>query len=464
MKLEEVTRRAQEQLQIVLEEQSRFALDIDLDAPKVRIPLRASGSSKCSSHFLLDFGNFTLTTMDTRSEEQRQNLYSRFCISGRDIAAFFTGCGSDNQGCSLIMEDFTNQPMMPPILEKGDSVYSLIDRCGMAVIVDQIKVPHPSHPTTRISIQVPNIGVHFSPTRYMRIMQLSDILYGAMKTYSQTPLDDIPDGIQPWSPADLVSEARILVWKAPLSGDVLGHTSDGDGDFHEPQTGNLKAADLVINGALVETKLYLYGKIKDECDEKVEEVLLLEVLAAGGKVHMISSESGLTVRTKLHSLKIKDELQQSGSAQYLAYSVLKNEYIQDPRRCDAYDKEMSVGHADDEDAFTDALPEFLSPTEPGTPDMDMIQCSMMMDSDEHVGIEDAEGGFHEKDTSQEKAFAMSRPTVVALIGFGFDLSAATYVEDDKDANTLAFEKSGSEKEANDEGGRLKDYLDMAKTA
>ncbi|KAG2314342.1 hypothetical protein Bca52824_017464 [Brassica carinata] len=637
MKLEEVTRRAQEQLQIVLEEQSRFALDIDLDAPKVRIPLRASGSSKCSSHFLLDFGNFTLTTMvsfqtfpwtlvvflccfliflaqlqDTRSEEQRQNLYSRFCISGRDIAAFFTDCGSDNQGCSLHMEDFTNQPMLSPILEKGDSVYSLIDRCGMAVIVDQIKVPHPSHPTTRISIQVPNIGVHFSPTRYMRIMQLSDILYGAMKTYSQAPVDDIPDGIQPWNPADLVSDARILVWKgignsvatwqpcrlvlsglylytyesersldyqryvcmagrqvfevppenvggspyclavglrgtnlkkalessstwiiefqgeekaewlrglvqatyqasAPPSGDVLGHTSDGDGDFHEPQTGNLKAADLVINGALVETKLYLYGKIKDECDEKVEEVMLLTVLATGGKVHMISSESGLTVRTKLHSLKIKDELQhqQSGSAQYLAYSVLKNEYIQDPRRCDAYDKEMSVGHADDEDAFTDALPEFLSPTEPGTPDMDMIQCSMMMDSDEHAGIEDAEGGFHEKDTSQGKGlcdevfyevqggefsdfvsvvfltrsssspdyngidtqmsirmskleFFCSRPTVVALIGFGFDLSAATYVEDDKDANTLAFEKSGSEKEANDEGGRIEGLLGYGK--
>lgn len=142
----------------------RFALDIDLDAPKVRIPLRTSGSSKCSSHFLLDFGNFTLTTMvsfqtspssllvfllcfliiflvqfqDTRSEEQRQNLYSRFCISGRDIAAFFTDCGSDNQGCSLLMEDFTNQPILSPILEKADNVYSLIDRCGMAVIVDQV--------------------------------------------------------------------------------------------------------------------------------------------------------------------------------------------------------------------------------------------------------------------------------------------------------------------------------------
>lgn len=140
------------------------------------------------------------------------------------------------------MEDFTNQPILSPILEKADNVYSLIDRCGMAVIVDQvllcvtfnfyesiattrhfyltricfllkIKVAHPSYPSTRISIQVPNIGVHFSPTRYMRIMQLSDILYGAMKTYSQAPVDHIPDGIQPWSPADLLSDARILVWK-----------------------------------------------------------------------------------------------------------------------------------------------------------------------------------------------------------------------------------------------------------
>ncbi|CAE5959607.1 unnamed protein product [Arabidopsis arenosa] len=581
MKLEEVTRRAQEQLQIVLEEQSRFALDIDLDAPKVRIPLRASGSSKCSSHFLLDFGNFTLTTMDTRSEEQRQKLIFPTILS--------------------------------PILEKADNVYSLIDRCGMAVIVDQIKVPHPSYPSTRISIQVPNIGVHFSPTRYMRIMQLFDILYGAMKTYSQAPVDHMPDGIQPWSPADLASDARILVWKgignsvatwqscrlvlsglylytfeseksldyqrylcmagrqvfevppanvggspyclavgtrgtdlkkalessstwiiefqgeekaawlrglvqatyqasAPLSGDVLGQTSDGDGDFHEPQTRNMKAADLVITGALVETKLYLYGKIKDECDEQVEEVLLLKVLASGGKVHVISSESGLTVRTKLHSLKIKDELQQqqTGSAQYLAYSVLKNEDIQDSLgTCDSFDKEMPVGHADDEDAYTDALPEFLSPTEPGTPDMDMIQCSMMMDSDEHVGLQDTEGVFHEKDTSQGKGlcdevfyevqggefsdfvsvvfltrsssshdyngidtqmsirmskleFFCSRPTVVALIGFGFDLSTASYIENDKDANTSVPEKSDSEKETNDESGRIEGLLGYGK--
>lgn len=120
---------------------------------------------------------------------------------------------------------------------------------------------------------------------------------------------------------------------------------------------------------------------------------------------MISSESGLTVRTKLHSLKVKDELQHqlSGVPQYLAYSVLKNGDVQDLHgACDFNDKEMPVGHVDDEDAFTDALPEFLSPTDPGTPDMDMIQCSMMMDSDECVGFESGEGLVHEKDGSQGK--------------------------------------------------------------
>lgn len=33
-------------------------------------------------------------------------------------------------------------------------------------------------------------------------------------------------------------------------------------DFVEPLTPNLKAAELVINGALMETKLFLYGKVR----------------------------------------------------------------------------------------------------------------------------------------------------------------------------------------------------------
>ena len=40
----------------------RFALDVDFDAPKVRVPLTTGGSTKCDSQFLLDFGHFTLRT------------------------------------------------------------------------------------------------------------------------------------------------------------------------------------------------------------------------------------------------------------------------------------------------------------------------------------------------------------------------------------------------------------------
>jgi vacuolar protein sorting-associated protein 13A/C len=142
MKFEKVTRRAQEQFQMVLEEQSRFAFDIDLDAPKVRVPLRTSGSARCDSHFLLDFGHFTLHTAESQSDEQRQNLYSRFYITGRDIAAFFTDCGSDFGSCSLVNPNYDSEIKNSPITEKDENVYSLIDRCGMAVLVNQVCHTH----------------------------------------------------------------------------------------------------------------------------------------------------------------------------------------------------------------------------------------------------------------------------------------------------------------------------------
>lgn len=70
---------------------------------------------------------------DIQSVEQKQNLYTRFYISGRDIAAFFTDSGSDCQNCSLVLP---KHGMRPPA--EGDNCSSLIDRCGMEVLVDQV--------------------------------------------------------------------------------------------------------------------------------------------------------------------------------------------------------------------------------------------------------------------------------------------------------------------------------------
>ena len=77
----------------------------------------------------------------------------------------------------------------------------------------KIKVPHPSYPSTCISIQVPNLGIHFSPARYGRLMELLNILYGTMETCGQPTVENFQAELAPWSPTDLGTDARILVWK-----------------------------------------------------------------------------------------------------------------------------------------------------------------------------------------------------------------------------------------------------------
>ncbi|KAL5782083.1 hypothetical protein ACOSP7_007112 [Xanthoceras sorbifolium] len=611
-KIEKVTRRAQEQFQMVLEEQSRFALDIDLGAPKVRVPIRTCGSSRCDSHFLLDFGHFTLHTMESQSEEQKQNIYSRFYISGRDIAALFIDCGTDSQNCTLVVPINNSQPIVYPTLETAENFYSLIDSFGMEVIVDQIKVPHPHYPSTRVSVQVPNIGIHFSPARYHRLIELLNILYAAMESCGQPTVDNSQAELAPWNLADLATDARVLVWggignsvatwqpcflvlsglylyvleseksqsyqrylsmtgrqvfevpptniggssfciavclramdiqkaleasstwiikfreeqekatwlkelmratyqaSARPSVDVLAGQSDSDAEFGEAQKTNLKTADIVIDGALLETKLFIYGKNGDIIDEKHEETLILEVHAGGGKVRIISLDGDLTVKTKLHSLKIKDELQGlvSANPQYLAYSVLKDEDLLTSHvRGDASEKETSLVYLEEDDTFTDALPEFMSVTD-YSPRMGISQSGMKeisgsgaFESDEALihkddwvhgkGISseifyEAQGGdsldFVSVTISTRSStspdydgidmqmsirmskleFFCNRPTLVALIGFGFDLSSVGYVASNTDQNKSLDNKSVINKEKDEKDGRVKGLLGYGK--
>lgn len=84
------------------------------------------------------FLNDLVFLQESQSDEQRQNLYSRFYIAGRDIAALFTDCGSDFGSCSLVKPNYDSQIMNSPIDKEVENVYSLIDRCGMAVLVNQV--------------------------------------------------------------------------------------------------------------------------------------------------------------------------------------------------------------------------------------------------------------------------------------------------------------------------------------
>ncbi|KAE9455056.1 hypothetical protein C3L33_13039, partial [Rhododendron williamsianum] len=582
-KIGKVTRRAQEQFHMVLEEQSRFALDIDLDAPKVRVPIRDGVSSKCESHFLLDFGHFTLRTKEGQLGDQRRCLYSRFYISGRDLAAFFTDC--DSQSCTLLSQTLNSIPPISPILEDADDLCSLIDRCGMAVIVDQIKVAHPSYPSTRISVQVPSLGMHFSPARYCRLMKLLNILYSTTQGRSQPGLENSQAEFVSWNPPDLATEARILVWRgigysvaawqpcflvlsglylyvldsetsqnyqrcssmagkqvyevpptnvggsvsciavstrgmdtqkalesfstlviefrdaeekgtwlrglmqatyrasAPSSVDILGDLGDAVGEIAKPLATNLKSADLVLNGALVETKLSLYGKVGHEVHEAHEETPILEVLAGGGKVHVVRLEGDLTIKMKLHSLKIKDELQGSSSLgpKYLACSVLKNDHLfASPPPL----KELPSVISEDDDIYTDALPDFMTlPEYSECPQFDSV--GVLIREKEMGKAKSVPGDvFYEAEGSDNSDFVSvtfstrnpsspdydgidtqmsirmskldffcNRPTLVALIGFGLDLSSANMGESDKCMTAPAEDQSSRYKEKIEENGR-----------
>ncbi|KAK6779427.1 hypothetical protein RDI58_021611 [Solanum bulbocastanum] len=554
--IEKMTRRAQEQFQMVLKKQSRFALDIDLDAPKVRVPIRPHGSFQCDSHLLLNLGHFTLNTKgDGLLGDQNQSLYSRFYISGRDIAASFTDCGSDSWECSL-----SCQPSACHNLEDAKNLCSLVDRCGMAVIVDQIKVPHPGHPSMRVSVQVPNFGLHFSPARYRRLMELLDILYRTMPETEQPAIENLPPEYAPWYPPDLATEARILVWKgigysvaswqpcylvlsglylytldseishsylkcssmagkqvheippsniggtfscisisargmdlqkvlestntmiiefrdeemkatwlreltkatyrasAPPPMDILGELDDGVMKIAESRAVNARTAELVVNGTLIEMKLSLYVKAVDDLAERSDETLLLDVLAAGGKVRVLHSEGDLAVKMKLHSLKIKDELQGSlcPGPQYLACSVLMDHgasSCSDP--LEPHGKEPPLTVIDEDDIFKDALPDFLSFTdsiEATTPEKELSRGRSLAsdifyealgsdDSDfvsltfatRHPDSPDYDGIDTQMSVSMSKLeFFCNRPTLVALIDFGFDLSSGNNMVTSKD--------------------------------
>lgn len=75
---------------------------------------------------------------ETQSDEKRQSIYSRFYISGRDIAAFFMDCDSQCYNSTVVVPNHNSQSLTSQIPEKVDNYFSLIDRCGMAVIVDQV--------------------------------------------------------------------------------------------------------------------------------------------------------------------------------------------------------------------------------------------------------------------------------------------------------------------------------------
>ncbi|KAL2613699.1 hypothetical protein R1flu_025391 [Riccia fluitans] len=483
-KLEEVTRRAQEQLQLVLEERRRFHVHLDLDAPKIAIPAEALESGGEGTQLLLDLGHFTLeTALEEDHDIERPGLYSRFYISGSDISAFLVDGPFDwselppaNNTVSL-MQGLESPESADSHLKPGRLILPVLDRCGMSVVLDQIQVQHPSFPSTRLQIKVPHLGLHFSPGRYRRMLLLLRAIEGT---------DQVSEGAEGPTAvaftashsADFSGEACILLWGGightvaewqpcwvVLSGSYLyilesenaqsyqrctsvvgkqalevprtsiggydyvvgifhrgvdvgkgiesSHavllqlktkelqaawlkqltratykasvpvslllplalTEDGSDDTEVDSVDLHKQPHLLVMGSLDELQLSVYGSSHRAAfsgrQSAGDETLIMRMEATGGKVDLLQRQYDMLIRTKLHSLKIEDELQGhvGPSCRYIARSVIS---VNNSDTLDATEKQISWSpeslpplnltvDEDDDDDFDDALPDFGSP-------------------------------------------------------------------------------------------------------
>lgn len=82
------------------------------------------------------FNLFIYVQLQDVLHDERQSLYSRFYISGRDMSASFVDKFSGDNGDN-IMNDLS-KIRLPPTSDYTDQFYYILDRCGMSVVVDQV--------------------------------------------------------------------------------------------------------------------------------------------------------------------------------------------------------------------------------------------------------------------------------------------------------------------------------------
>ncbi|XP_024403056.1 uncharacterized protein [Physcomitrium patens] len=233
----EVSKNAQQQLHDALKNKPKFLLDLDIAAPKVTIPtdFYPDGQHKCK--MFLDLGYLNINTLpengpiDDLSEEHQ--LYMRFRIRLKDISAFLVDGDYDwRKQYNVNPETGRLHVVNDHVLYQPDSVESLknrgdkdtgasegkrdddgglfflpmLEKTGITVALEQICVPHPNYPTTRVAVRLQSLGFQFSPARYHRIMQVFGI-FG-----DESNEEDTRSAFRPWDSPDFNGQMSVLSW------------------------------------------------------------------------------------------------------------------------------------------------------------------------------------------------------------------------------------------------------------
>jgi vacuolar protein sorting-associated protein 13A/C len=195
MTLDEVKRTAQQQMSRVLKDQSRFSLNLDIAAPKITVPTKFRPDDIHETKLLLDLGNLILRTeeiWDSRASEE-QDMYLNFNLVLSDVSAF------------LVDGDYHWNERSNEV-----NLLSVIDKCGIALKLQQIQLESALYPSTRMAVRVPSLGFHFSPARYHRLMEIFKIFQDNDSDKNSSDLAHL------WDQADFEGWSSLLTWKVAL--------------------------------------------------------------------------------------------------------------------------------------------------------------------------------------------------------------------------------------------------------
>ncbi|GER35434.1 pleckstrin homology (PH) domain-containing protein [Striga asiatica] len=169
--------------------EDRFFLDLDIAAPKITIPTEFSPDGVHPTRLLIDLGKLVIRSQDNAEyvTPEEMNVYSQFDLVLRDVSAFLVDGDYRWNQASLKRPDGSLEAAFVSYLP-------VIDRCAVFLKLQQIISPVASFPSTRLAMRLPSIGIHFSPSRYHRLMQVVKLFQGDDA--------DHPDLVRPWDEAD----------------------------------------------------------------------------------------------------------------------------------------------------------------------------------------------------------------------------------------------------------------------
>ncbi|KAF5735104.1 hypothetical protein HS088_TW15G00604 [Tripterygium wilfordii] len=188
MTIDGVKRTAQQQVNKALKHHARFLLDLDIAAPKITVPTNFCPDNIHSTKLLLDLGNLVIRSRDNEQNLlAEKDLYLQFDLVLSDVSAFLVDGDYHWSQTSLDVSAASAHL-------SGVSFLPVIDKCGVIIKLQQIRLENPSSPSTRLAVRLPSLGFHFSPARYHRLMQVAKVF--------QDENSEKLDLIQPWKQAD----------------------------------------------------------------------------------------------------------------------------------------------------------------------------------------------------------------------------------------------------------------------